>query len=279
MNLIQVVKEFRWQFAFTFSLILLEAAAILLFPLFIGFAIDDALQGIIKGSILLSILGILALVLGAGRRFFDSRFYAQVFQSKGAMIIGSMHEQQSSVKAARLGMINEMVGFLEDSLPELINSIIGLVGVVVIIASLNIQVFWGCILVTLVIFLVYSLTASKTLRLNRAYNNELETQVDVIHKNSPKLLHHHLGRVMRLNVQLSDLETVNFSVSWLALMLFLVAAILISAQVGMVKYGALFSLVMYIFQYIESIISLPLFYQQWLRLKEIRERLNDNAIL
>lgn len=71
------------------------------------------------------------------------------------------------------------------------------------------------------------------------------------------------------------MEAINFSVSWFVLMLFLVAAIVISAGSGMIKYGALFSLVMYVFQYMENVISLPLFYQNYLRLQEIKSRIEE----
>ena len=51
------------------------------------------------------------------------------------------------------------------------------------------------------------------------------------------------------------------------------ASIILAADVETIGYGALFSLAMYVFQYIESVIGLPLFYQNWLRLEEIKERL------
>ena len=40
-----------------------------------------------------------------------------------------------------------------------------------------------------------------------------------------------------------------------------------------VAYGTVFAIVMYVFQFMESIASLPLYYQQWLRLREISGRL------
>ncbi|MEM6967438.1 MAG: hypothetical protein AAF573_21925 [Bacteroidota bacterium] len=44
---------------------------------------------------------------------------------------------------------------------------------------------------------------------------------------------------------------------------------------GIIKYGALFSLIMYVFQYMENVINLPLFYQNWLRLQEIQARMEQ----
>ena len=74
------LKRYRWKLGFTFLLILLEAFASLLFPLFIGFAIDGALNQHYDQIISLGLLSIVALFIGVGRRVFDSRFYANIYQ-------------------------------------------------------------------------------------------------------------------------------------------------------------------------------------------------------
>ena len=270
-----IIRKYRLQFSFTLGLILLEAGLAILFPLFIGYAIDSAINGSHQGAIYLGVLALVALLVGVGRRVFDSRFYAKVYQSIGSSAISKMEENVSSKKSARLGMIGELVEFSENALPELIGSFIGLIGVMGIIATLNLHVFYGSLVVTLVVFLIYWLTSAKTIQLNKASNDELERQVDVIAKNDDQALHLHLKEMMKWNIKLSDLEAINFSISWVVLTAFLVASIIVSVSGGIVKYGALFALVMYVFQYMENVVSLPLFYQNWLRLQEIKERLEE----
>ena len=85
----------------------------------------------------------------------------------------------------------------------------------------------------------------------------------------------HLKEMMKWNVKLSDLEASNFFISWIILIVFLLVSVLIAVGDGIVQYGALFALMMYVFQYMENVINLPLFYQNWLRLKEIKERLES----
>ena len=270
-----IIRKYRLQFSFTLGLILLEAGLAILFPLFIGYAIDSAINGSHQGAIYLGVLALVALLVGVGRRVFDSRFYAKVYQSIGSSAISKMEENVSSKKSARLGMIGELVEFSENALPELIGSFIGLIGVMGIIATLNLHVFYGSLVVTLVVFLIYWLTSAKTIQLNKASNDELERQVDVIAKNDDQALHLHLKEMMKWNIKLSDLEAINFSISWVVLTAFLVASIIVSVSGGIVKYGALFALVMYVFQFMENVVSLPLFYQNWLRLQEIKERLEE----
>ena len=273
MNINTIFKPYRLKFSFTLLLIFTEAALTILFPLFIGYAIDSAIQGSYQGSLQLGGLGVVALVIGVGRRVFDSRFYARVYQDIGARVISKMEEEVPSKKSARLGMIRELVEFLENSLPELIGNVIGLIGVVAIIATLNLNVFYGSLIVTVLVFLIYGTTSAKTIRLNKSANDELEKQVTVIATKDRRRLERHLGEMMKWTVKLSDLEAINFSISWVVLIAFLVGSVMISVSDGMVKYGALFSLIMYVFQYMENVINLPLFYQNYLRLREIKARL------
>ncbi len=268
-----VLLEFKWKLIFIFFLILVESAIELLIPLFIGFAIDSALNGSYMGAIQLGVLGTLIILIGGGRRFFDSRIYAKIYRRLGNATLLKMEEDRSSVKTARLGMINEIVEFLENSLPALISTIIGMAGVVIIIASLNLNVFLVGLAATFLVFLIYFLTRKRTTRFNSSYNNEFEKQVDVITTNDGALLASHLKKMMKWNIKLSDLEVFNFSMSWLVLMAFLALSIVLSVSAGTMAHGALFSLIIYVFQYLESVIALPAFYQNWLRLKEIKERL------
>ncbi len=272
MTLKSIFKTYKYRLLFTLTLILLEAAILILFPLFIGYAIDDAINQSYVGALQLGMLGVAVMVVGVGRRMYDSRFYGKLYENIGAEVISKAENQTVSVKNARLNMIRELVEFLENALPELINSIIGLVGVIVIIATLNLNIFYGSLVVTLLIFMIYWLTSGKTVRYNQLANDEFERQTDVITEKHKIGLQNHLKLMMKWNIKLSDLEALNFSASWLVALVFLVLSIVVSISDGLVQYGALFALVMYVFQYIENVLSLPLFYQNWLRLKEILER-------
>lgn len=275
MDIKKLLKEYKYQFAFTLFLVLSEAGIEILFPLFIGYAIDGAIHQTYWGAIQLGLLGLVSLIVGLVRRVFDTRFYAKIYRRLGSSIITHMQDKPASVRSARLGMIRELIEFLENSFPELVSNVIGLLGVIILIFVLNRYVFYGSILITFVVFLIYWISSLKTIQLNKAANDELEKQVDVISSNDEKALNHHLQAMMKWNIKLSNLEAVNFSFTWIILILFLVSAIMISVNQGITKYGALFSLIMYVFQYIENVIHLPLYYQHWLRLKEIKDRIEN----
>ncbi len=274
MNFRHLIKSYRWNFLLMLFFILVDAGLLVLFPLFIGFAIDDAFIGEYGGSFLLGTLGMLTLIIGAGRRFYDSRFYAKIYEQLGVEV-GTRTQETTSTKSAHLGFLTEVVEFFENSMPEIINNAIAMIGTLVIIASMYFELFFGCLFILLVVAVVYGLSEKKTVRFNASYNGELEKQVVVLSENNPIHLRWHIQKLMKWNVKLSDLETINFSVVWIFMMAFLVLSIIASVGNGMITYGSIFALVLYLFQFIENITVMPLYYQQWLRLKEIIGRLKS----
>jgi uncharacterized membrane protein (DUF485 family) len=73
-----IFRRFKLKISFTMVMALAESVILLLFPFFIGFAINDLLNSKNAGLINLGLLGIVSLVTGAVRRFFDTRAYAHI---------------------------------------------------------------------------------------------------------------------------------------------------------------------------------------------------------
>ncbi len=268
-----ILKQNKWRLTFTIFLILTEAFIALLFPLFIGKAIEGFMLKEINGLISLGVIGFLLVLLGGLRRLIDSRFYAKIYTRMSSATIKKLANNQHSVKAARLNMLSEMVDFAENQLPEIIQHTVGLIGVIIIIAFLNLNIFFIALLAGILVIGIYWMSGSRTIAHNYSFNNELENQVNVINSNKQSNLKHHLLKLMKFNIKLSDIETINYSISWLIMMGLLLLAIVFSTSEENIKYGALFAIIMYVYQYIESMVSLPLYYQQWLRLKEITIRI------
>ena len=126
---------------------------------------------------------------------------------------------------------------------------------------------------TVLIILIYALSSKKIYRWNSSYNEELERRVEVLSNGDRDSILVHFKKLMGWNIRLSDLETVNFSLSWLLLIGILVYAIVAIIESGVTAHGKVLSILMYVFSYIESVIAMPLFYQQYVRLKEITHRL------
>ena len=82
-----------------------------------------------------------------------------------------------------------MVEFFENSLPELVVSVLSLIGTVAIVATLNTSVFVACAVTAAATTVLYALTGRLTIRYNQGLNDEHEQQVDGVHSSDPR----HLG--------------------------------------------------------------------------------------
>lgn len=275
-SLKNIFKRFKLKISFTFFLVIIESIILLLFPLFIGFAINDFLKQEYAGIFYLGLLGFASLLIGAGRRFFDTRSYSSIYTIISSEFVDRERKKGSSVSQtnARVGLLAELVEFLENSFPEIMINLIGLVGTLIILAFISKIIFISCLVVTILIIVVYALTTKRNIYLNKNYNDVLEKQVENISRKNYKI-EKHFTNLMRWNIKLSDLETINFSIIWFFMIALLLFSIKSSVVGGIVEYGTIFSIIMYVFGYIENSLTLPLYYQQLVRLKEISERLNE----
>ncbi|MCY4076668.1 MAG: ABC transporter six-transmembrane domain-containing protein [Acidobacteria bacterium] len=270
--MLALLRRFAGRFALTLTLVVLEAAAWTLFPLALGRAIDAALGDTLRGFYELAGLGIVAMAIAIARRVVDSRAYARIYARLGEDLVLRESGGSTSTLTARLGMLREMVEFFENSLPNLINSTVGLVGTLLILSALNPAIALGCLGVGVVTAVLYALTSRLTTRYNRGLNDEHERQVDAVGSGDALRVGRHLRDLMRWNIRLSDLEAANFGVVWLFMVGLLVFSVSAAAE-ATTEYGSVFAVVMYVFQFGDSVILLPFFYQQWLRLREISGRI------
>ncbi len=265
-------RRFARRYLLTLALVTVESAGWIFFPLFIGRAIDSVLAGSARGLYELGALGIFAMAVAVLRRLVDSRAYARIYTTLGEEMVAQANRNTTSTRTARLGMLREIVEFFENSLPQLVVSVLGLAGTLAILASLNFPIFVGCLIVSVATVTLYALSGRLTVRYNTGLNDEEERRVDIVHSGNPVRVARHLRRVMRWNIRLSDLEAANFGVNWIFMTALMIYAVAAAAERTM-DYGSIFAVVMYVFEFMESMMLLPFHYQQWLRLKEISGRL------
>ena len=154
-----LLRRFAGRLSLTLSLVVLEAAGWILFPLVIGRAIDSVLANSARGPYELATLGIVTMGIAVVRRLADSRAYAGIYAALGEEMAGIAEGTGTSTRTARLGMLREIVEFFENSLPELVNSVLGLGGIMLIVATLNFPVFVGCLAAAAATVALYALTA------------------------------------------------------------------------------------------------------------------------
>jgi hypothetical protein len=280
-----LIKRFWNRILLTWVLVILEGLAMVVMPLVIGWAVDGLMNQRFTGVYQLVGLAVFILLCGAGRRFYDTRAYAKIYRTVADELVEREQERDSSLSkiSARTNLFTEFVNFLENSIPEIFHQFVNLAGTVIILVFIDLRVFLACLAAVAVTMLIYGLSNGIIFRLNAGQNDELEKQVDRLATRNREKIRDHFKSLMGWRIRLSDLETLNFSLIWIALagvMLFTVITVTLS---GRSTFGQIVSTVIYVFGFIESTMIFPLYYQQLIRLKEIAGRLapdqgSDNPV-
>ena len=274
-----IARHYPDTMAVTWGLLLIEAILALGFPLAIGLAVDGLIAGRETELWLLGGLCLAVLLVGAGRRFFDTRAYAVIYRD----LAQTLYRREKSCGAdlsrvsARVGLLDEVVSFFEDDLPALLEGLVALTGVILVLAWIDYSLMASCLAASLAILLIYLVAESRIFALNLGQNDELERQVRILKTGRERKFDLHIRKLMRWNIRLSDLETLNFSAVWLVLAGLLIWAVWLTVGNEELSYGAKITSIMYVFQYIEAIMAIPLLYAQLIRLKEITRRLEGRG--
>jgi ABC-type multidrug transport system fused ATPase/permease subunit len=264
------LKGYRHRIALSLLLAMAEAGGIIVLPFLIGRALDDYLDGSHRGLIGFASVGVMTMLLATVRRLHDARLYARVYQKVAADALEQ--EIGLSEKTARLNMTGEVIEFLEYSMPELVANLSAFVGILVFLAALSVPVLAGALIMSLLIVAIYAATSMRTVALNRQYNDEYERQVDVLGRNDRAHARRHVGLLNRWSIKLSDVDTINYALTLSLTIALQLAAIVIVTRQGMEE-GAVLSVVLYVFEFSATASYLPDAWQQYLRLREILQRL------
>ncbi len=278
-SILGIGKRFSGRISITMLLVLAESLIDLMFPLFLGWAVNDLIKQDHTGLLMLAGLGLLSLVIGSARRFYDTRIYSGIYQeiSTDIVAIGRNSKLPVSTVSARADLLTELVAFFEQDMPGIVMSIIGVVGILLVIATMNMDIFYGCLMLAVLIAITYTATGSKQYKMHAGFNHTKEQQIKILSDASITSVKNHFRRLMRWNIKLSDMETFNFAVIWLgAVALFVSAPLLaVNAAGEDIQVGTILSLLIYVFEYCDKVILLPFFIQQLIRLQEISHRLQS----
>ena len=241
--------RFKWQISLTLSLVVMEAILGIFYPLLIGVAINDLLKNSHQGLYWLTALGASSLVIGTLRRFYDTRAYANIYRKTATGMIKTEHDKLRPIStiSARSHLMTEFVEFLENAMPDIVQSIIAIIGILIIVAMLNIKVLLACLALLLLILVIYLLTGNKNFNLNKGYNDEIERQVSTIESKSNTKSKQHFNALMRWNIALSDLETANYFIIWCGVIALFIYTPMTVIEDGVLTYGLVFSILMCIF--------------------------------
>ena len=271
----RIIRRYPKTMAVTWGLLLLESVLGLGFPLAIGIAIDRMTAASYSGFWILGGLCGAVLAVGAGRRFLDTRAYGRLYQDLAGTLTRKGRAEKTALSrlSARIGLLDELVAYFEQELPDFLDGLIGFAGVILLLWALDGKLAMMALAASLTIIFIYLVAGEPIWRLNRGHNNELERQLRALSSRAEDSPHHHFRRLTRWRIRMSDLETLNFSLVWIILAALLLAGIWLVGGNDALTTGQRVTAVMYLIQYIETVMIFPLLYQQFVRIREITGRL------
>ncbi len=264
-------QTYRPKILSTMSLLTLERVSAIAVPFALGVAINDLIDGSLRGVFMLGVLELVVLGIGVLRRLYDTRVYAGIYTDVAFHQAAKCHLPVTK-RAARLQLGRELVDFFEWELPQLVAAFIGIAGALGMLLYMLPAVGLICLAVALAIGLVFFASKQRMFGLNKLLNNELERQVTMLESSKEHSRRLHLGRLARWRIHLSDLEAGNFAIAEFMLAMLLVVAVVIAVRSGL-SVGEVFAVLTYLLDLGESLIILPWTYQQSIRMQEIGGRM------
>jgi ABC-type multidrug transport system fused ATPase/permease subunit len=276
---LEALRRYQWRIALTYTLTLVEDLLELSYPWATGIAINGVLNGQIEHAAPLIIAWAARSTIGLIRRMYDTRLYTRIYNHIVEMTI--LRQRRAGVPAtrvaARSAMSREFVTFFEKDVATLVTTFVGIFGSLAMLLwyDLIIGAMMACLFVPIVI--VNNTYVRKSFALNRDLNNQLEEEVKAIESADPEVVKAHFTAVRTWRVKLSDAEAFNWSIIEVLSILLLVGVLVRITYMGEISAGAIFAMIVYVWQFLENLDNVPELLQQLARLQDIRKRIEAGA--
>jgi hypothetical protein len=276
-----IFSQFRWQILLTWTLVLLEGSIWVVMPAVLGKAIDSVLIGEWDGVILLTAVLVVGVIIGTARRLYDTRVYAHIYTRVATNTVKRQQQSNSSlsVTVTRSQLVKELIDFFEFELTEGFIAVVLLLGALIMLPFYEMRVFISCLIGTLLIILIYKFSEGRIFKYNHELNNELKNQVNVIENFPLTGIFRFYRRMASWRIRLSDLESFNYFLVDIIIIVLLLLSVFFAAQAQDATAGSIFAVVTYVTNYAEGVFMLPLIFQQYVRLKEISQRLDNEQTI
>jgi ABC-type multidrug transport system fused ATPase/permease subunit len=270
-----IFSKYRWSILLTYGFTLLENFFELLHPLTVGIAINGLLKQSYSSTIPFAIAWLVHMLMGVVRQVYDTRVFSRIYSNLATSTVLEQTKQGILLSqiAARSSLSRELVGFFERDIPEIINSLFGFIGALVMLFTYDLQIGCYCLLLLLPLSVVNYVYSYKTRLLHQKLNDQLEHEVHILSHQQPDVIHSHYSSLAHWRIQLTNAE----AATWGTFEIFIVGAftaILIRAVTSLeAKTGDIYAIISYAWSYRQSLDRVPFLAQQFTRLQDIGNRM------
>ena len=271
-----IAKAYPGKLFCTLSLVALENALLLAYPLFAGFAVDSILRGDASSALFYAAVVMAFWVVGAARRALDTRTFTRIYAYLAVPVILNQRLQNHSTSkaAARVVLARDFVDFFEKHVPVIATALVSIVGAAAMLLVIEPWVGLACFAALLLCIILLPRFARRNEQLHERLNNRLEKEIGLVEKVGAQTLRRHYQLLSRLRIWLSDREAVAYLfLGALAALLFIVAISQLALSPA-VKAGHVYAVMTYLWTFASSLDEAPGMVDQLARLKDIGKRVD-----
>ncbi len=260
----------------TYLLFGLEMTGLLLRPFFLGMAINDLVKSSYEGLVLLIASHLLYTVVGTIRHRYDTRTYSGIYTSLVTRLLSRRFEKTDvSRLSAHSTLAREFIDFLEYDLNYVIEACYNLFGSLILLFIYDKKVVVICLIILVPVMIISYFYGRKMRRLNKAKNDELENQVDIIATHDKKQIAAHYQNLRRWQIKISDKEAWNFGIMEIFAMVVMTTCLLATVKAGSAPMlaGDIIGIYYYIMKFTSGLDTIPYMGQRLASLKDITQRI------
>jgi ABC-type multidrug transport system fused ATPase/permease subunit len=271
-----IARAYPGKLFFTLSLVALENALLLAYPLFAGFAVDSIIRGDATSALFYALVVLAFWVVGAARRAVDTRTFTRIYADLAVPVILNqrLQNQSTSTSAARVVLAREFVDFFEKHVPTIATALVSIVGAAVMLLVIEPWIGLACLGVLLLCMTLLPRFARRNQELHERLNDRLEKEIGLVEKVGADTLQRHYRVLSRLRIWLSDREAIAYLfVGSVAAVLFVIAISQLALSPA-VKAGHVYAVMTYLWTFVSSLDEAPSMVDQLARLKDIGKRVD-----
>ncbi len=290
MTLFELATRFRRGILIALSLVIIEHVAWIIEPAVFGKVIDALIDRASSEGPTLHSLDVVPLFLwillfainsgtGVVRRVVDERIYLRIYAELAMNIASGGQKKQYTVsKTVALTQLSEQyISFLQYRMPEILDQVISIGGAVIALATFDWRISAACLTIVLPLVHVTGVYTRRVSTLQKEYHDNYERTFDVFATQSVGEVKEYYARATALKQRIANWGALNFGVMRVALLVIFVAVLFISIDLDNFTTGAIYSIVAYIWTFITTSEYIPEFMESWTSLKDISNRLREDA--
>lgn len=271
-----ILHAYPWRLLGTLSLVGLENALLLAYPLFAGFAVDSILGGNVVHALSYALVVLLFWLVGAFRRAVDTRVFTRIYADIAVGVVRSERRQReaASASAARVVLSREFVDFFERHVPVMVTAVVSMFGAVAMLVVIESLVGVASLLVLISALIILPGFARRNEVLHSRINSRLENEIRLVNRVGLRTLSRHYRMLSALRVHLSDREAGAFVITGIAAASLFGLAIACLANGQEVAPGHVYAVMTYLWSFLTSLDKAPSMVDQLARLRDIGKRVS-----